>query len=371
MRVHLLVDFTTVDQARAAVQATHGTAIVGIVLCSDDLDAHALGEAVPVVAGQWITPVSVLADGPVSIDTTQRRGWSFIRESSETLAGVRTAFDLGGVAKLGATSGDNEVAVVLPPDGVSFDALAGVVDHLIVDARDPSSARVDLRAAARIACEAARRGRSRSDTRRWQALGDIVTLAPPGAGLRDPAMALPEGWSVDEDDLAPVRATTQAELNPGRWYYSQPRVGNPYDDAPLVEGNGGVLYLEDHGADRERFAGALAALRAPARPPYAAFLRFATDVAEQRFLTELRIFAGESLGSVLGWPDDHPDVEQSLDLADLLTAFAKIASEDTRAYGALGEDGDEAYAAVGFGLWTENATRGVLRFWSRPYLVLK
>jgi len=117
--------------------------------------------------------------------------------------------------------------------------------------------------------------------------------------------------------------------------------------------------------------GVLAALAAPQRPPYAVFLRHARDVAAERLVTEIRLFAGEALTDVLGWHRDDPRVERSLPVIDLLTAFATIAPEETRAYGAYGEDGDDAYARVGLGIWVENANRGVLRCWSRPYLVLK
>lgn len=369
MLVHLLVNFTTIDEARADLRATHGTSVTGVVLCTDGLGPEALGALVPEVADGWMTPVSVLADRAVVIDTSERRGWSFARDPEDGM-GVVTAFDAAEAARLAAAPGDDEIAVVLRPDEVSFDALAGVVDHLILDAQDPDSGRVDRRAVSRVAREATRRGRSRADTRRWRALGDVATLAPLGDRLQDPSLEVPEGWAVGQRDLVPMRHTSEAQLGRRGWYYAQPRVGNPYDDAPLIEGNGGILYIEDL-ADKDRFEAALAALRAPTLPPYAAFLHFATDVAEQRFLSELRIFAGESLCGVLGWSDDHPQVERSVPISDLLAAFARIAPEDTRAYGALGEDGDDAYARVGFGLWTENAARSVLRFWSRPYLILK
>ena len=74
---------------------------------------------------------------------------------------------------------------------------------------------------------------------------------------------------------------------------------------------------------------------------------------------------------MLGWEDDDPRVEQALPVAELLAVFAQTAGEDRRVHGALGEDGDDVVAVRGFGLWTENATNGVLRCWSRPVLVLK
>ncbi|MCP9491218.1 MAG: hypothetical protein MSC31_15275 [Solirubrobacteraceae bacterium MAG38_C4-C5] len=212
MLVHLLLTFTSVDEARSHLQSTHGTSIAGVVLCSDDLEPEVLGATVPEVANRWMTPVSVLADRAVPIDTSRRRGWSFVRASREE-RGVVCASDIEGAAGLADVAGDGEVAVVLHP-AVSFEALAGVVDHLIVDAREPGSARVDRRAVARLAREAARHGRSRADTRRWQVLEDIATLAPLGEGLQDPGLELAEGWAVGARDLVPVGQRSEARPEP-------------------------------------------------------------------------------------------------------------------------------------------------------------
>lgn len=372
MLVHAVVGFSSVDQARADLTATHGTAIAGIVLDARDAGAREMADRIRSIGRGWTTPISVLSQEPVDVERPGRRGWSFVTRPDPDGRGVTTALGLADCAAQDGLGERAETAILLTPQAVAFDELAGKVDHLLVDARrDGFSSEVDWERVAAVADRASREGRSRADTRRWDSLREAVTIAPLGDGLCDPSLVLPEGWSVDEEDLVEPRSTSRRRLDPSGWYHGQPRAGNAYDDAPLTAGNGGVVYVEERRTGPADLATVLDALGAPRRPPYAVFLRHARDVADERFVTEIRLFAGEALTQVLGWRADDPRVERSLPVADLLAAFAAIAPQEARSYGAYGEDGDDAYARVGLGIWVENANRGVLRCWSRPYLVLK
>lgn len=363
MRIHALLSFTSVQHARDDICTSHIFPIDGIVLDARDTDAGRLADRVAEIAGPWSSPVSILSRHPVHI--RGQDGWSFVAEATGG-PGVPTATDASGASPWGDL--ESETALVLHPDDVSFNALAGLADHLIVDARTgPALTRAQWRAIAEIGHRARRAGRSRADARRWATLRRQVTIADSAPGYADPALSIPEGWRIRTSDLVEPRDTTPAVIDSHR---AQPRAGTCTTTRRSL-GDGGVVYFHEHRAGPEDLDQALGALGAPTRSSYAAFLRHADDVVEQRFVTEVRLFAGAALRDVLGWDRDDPRVEQTCSAADLLTTFTSIAAEENRVHGAYGEDGDDAYARAGFGLWLENACHGVLRCWSRPVLVLK
>jgi len=195
--------------------------------------------------------------------------------------------------------------------------------------------------------------------------GDLTKYAPVGLGLAAPLVMNP--W----DDLERVFAR-------GSFYGASERSGDPIRDAPVNDAAGGVIYF-DSNVDLAQVAATadLLGVRRNARD-YAVFATESSDPPKDRYLAQIRIveFGALNLFGAVPGPGDEPWL-QTLTVGELLAAFISAQLSrwgrgmSSELQGTLGGDGDWAKEKLAFGLMVENADNGVLRIWSRPWLVTK
>jgi len=111
---------------------------------------------------------------------------------------------------------------------------------------------------------------------------------------------------------------------------------------------------------------------------YAVFAAESADPPRDRYLAQIRIveFGGMNLFGAVPDPGDTP-YQQQLNVGDLILAFLAAQRAEwgtgmsSQLRGTLGGDGDWAKESLAFGFMVENASNGVYRLWSRPWLVTK
>jgi hypothetical protein len=195
--------------------------------------------------------------------------------------------------------------------------------------------------------------------------GDLTKYAPVGLGLATPIVVRP--W----DDLGDA-------MKSGSFYAASERTGDPLRDAPVNDASGGVIYF-DSGSDPQQLSAVLTLLDVrTALTGYAVFGVESADPPRDRYLAQIRIvdFGAMNLFGAIPDPNDQPWT-QSLTVGELIVAF--IGAQQTiwgsgmssELRGTLGGDGDWAREKLAFGFMVENASNGVYRLWSRPWLVTK
>ncbi len=195
--------------------------------------------------------------------------------------------------------------------------------------------------------------------------GDLTRYAPVGLGLSAPLVMNP--W----DDLGQVLAR-------GSFYGASERSGDPIRDAPVNDAAGGTVYF-DGDVEPPRLAALLELLdvRLDATR-YAVFTAESSDPPKDRYLAQIRVveFGAMNLFGAVPDPADEPR-EQPLRVADLIDAFIGAQLKrwgrgmSDELHGTLDGDGDWAREKLAFGFMVENASNGVYRLWSRPWLVTK
>ncbi len=192
--------------------------------------------------------------------------------------------------------------------------------------------------------------------------GDFSLFAPIGLGIAPPAAFMP--W----DTLRPASSL-------GSFYGAFERTGDPYADAPVNDGPGGIVYFRSP-VDTAGLEATMTFMGVRAGTTgYAAYARESDDVERDRYLAQIRIVCFEAM-KLFGARPDPGDVlrPQALDAACAILAF--VDAQEKRwslesLEGSLGGDGDWAHERLAFGLMVENASSGVYRVWSRPWLVTK
>jgi hypothetical protein len=198
--------------------------------------------------------------------------------------------------------------------------------------------------------------------------GDLTTFAPHGFGTGAPLVMQP--W----DSLGDVFARSDY------YGFDPPRTGDVFGDAPRTDPAGGTVYF-DRRIEKADFTTLLHVMGVrDGANAFAAFEAEATDPVRERFLVQRRIVPRSALTTVFRIADvDIPDelVHQPVDIAAALWSF--VTAQKARwgtgmsaaLAGTLGGDGDWASEALAFGLMVENADNGIVRIWSRPWLVTK
>jgi hypothetical protein len=205
-------------------------------------------------------------------------------------------------------------------------------------------------------------------------LDEIVRLSPPGepAGATVPPWDLtrfaPSGNGIAMGIVVlPYGAMPQR--SPGYALYEH--VWEPFLGAPPSEPSGGVLYFNEFVA-RADLEATLRLLGVRLLDTgYLAYAERATDVARQRFATQLRLVTYSSLG-LFGFPRMELAL-QPVPIGEALWRFVQLHRDEPSdaIRGSLGGDGDWADERFAFGFLVENAYNGVYRIWSRPYLSTK
>ncbi len=198
--------------------------------------------------------------------------------------------------------------------------------------------------------------------------GDLTAFVQQGFGIGAPLVVRP--W----ESLGEVLD------RPNYYGFDAPRTADVFRDAPRTHPAGGTVYF-DRRIARDDFAVLLRVMGVhAAQNAFAAFESESTDPVKERFLVQRRIVPRSALSRVFGIADaDVSDewVHQPVDIAGALWSFftAQSARWDTdrtsALAGTLGGDGDWASEELAFGLMVENTYHGIVRIWSRPWLITK
>ena len=195
--------------------------------------------------------------------------------------------------------------------------------------------------------------------------GDLTRYAPIGLGLQAPLVSLP--WD-----------TLGSAIGKGSFYGANDRTGDPIRDAPINAPAGGVVYFDSH-PDVKRLAAICDVLQVPFdETNYAVFASESSNPKLDRYLAQIRIVPFAAMKLFGAMPDPGSAAKkQELTIGTLLAVFMnaqqRLWGEGTSAQlgGTLGGDGDTACEKLSFGFMAENASNGVYRLWSRPWLVTK
>lgn len=198
--------------------------------------------------------------------------------------------------------------------------------------------------------------------------GDMNAILPLGMGAMGPPVIRP--W----DDPAKMVASWND------FYGFQRRTGSPWQDAPMTEPSGGVVYFDDS-IEEPAFRSLLATIGAStSQRKYAAFIHDSEAPQEDRYITQLKICDGSALAELyrcLTREEAAALPEQPLTIPDLCWQFiererGRIGSGYSRALsGVLGGDGDWAKESLCFGFMVENRWWSAFRIWTRAWLVTK
>ena len=195
--------------------------------------------------------------------------------------------------------------------------------------------------------------------------GDLTRFAPIGLGMSAPMVVMP--W----DDLGNV-------LSRGSFYGANARTGNPFEDAPVNDAAGGVLYF-DSPVELGSLGAVFKLLHIDlTTTAYALFAAESTDTKKERYLAQIRIvlFSAMKLFGAIPNESGNPPL-QTLPTGAAIKAFLDAqearwgSGMSDKLEGTLGGDGDWAQEKLSFGFMVENASNGVYRLWSRPWLVTK
>ena len=153
--------------------------------------------------------------------------------------------------------------------------------------------------------------------------------------------------------------------------------------APDTQAGSGLLYFDDPSriGDLEKLRGALELMGVYLRSRhYAVFCGTTLDVADDRYLHQVRIVTSSALTYLFKAGSEADALpKQPMAIGKYIEEF--IAEQqgkwnDGRRFsrdldGMLGGDGDSAREVLGFGFAVESAYQGVYRLWSRPWLCCK
>jgi hypothetical protein len=198
--------------------------------------------------------------------------------------------------------------------------------------------------------------------------GDLASTATHGYGFGAPLVMQP--W----DGLADL-------VERGNYYGTEPpRTGDVFADAPRTNPSGGTLYFT-RDIEPSDLEVALTVMNvALGDREYAVFDAAATDPVRSRYLAQRRIVPARALAAVFGITKADlakGPATQTIDTRGAIFSF--VAGERIRwgsstseaLQGTLGGDGDWARESLAFGFTVENAEHGIVRVWSRPWLVTK
>lgn len=196
--------------------------------------------------------------------------------------------------------------------------------------------------------------------------GDFAAFAAKGIGLDVPVVVQP--W----DDLG------DALGRPG-FYASEAQTADPLLNAPANDYGGGCIYFDGFVAD-EAVAAALGLMGVhKTDKTFAVFYAAADDTAAQRYLHQIRLVSRHGLAHTFRIRGEALDeiVDQPLTVEETVLRFLDLErglwgrGYSSALSGTLGGDGDWAKETLGFGILVENGYQGIMRVWSRPWLVTK
>ena len=200
---------------------------------------------------------------------------------------------------------------------------------------------------------------------------------------------LAEGNMPDDEDRylprgylagAPSVIVPERVPGPDHIFWGDPKAPDPVRNAPLYDPTGGTVYFETSKADHLKALMRLLTGFVAERKDYIAFGLSAKDPVEERFLDQVKILTHVAAASVFEVDHDTLPPEQSLTLEEAVIGFVKAQymkwEEPGKVFsstlsGAAGGDGEYSKEALAFGLHVENSHWGVVRLWSRPWLVTK
>ena len=194
--------------------------------------------------------------------------------------------------------------------------------------------------------------------------GDLTRFAPIGLAMSPPPVVMP--WD-NANDAMPR----------GEFYGAAARSGDPFQDAPINEAGGGIVYLSGtiDTATLRSMAALLHVFSEETR--YAVYASESKRPGEDRYLAQIRIVRIAAMLPLFGAHPGAATHAQALSIGELLAAFVQAqqqhwnAASSSALEGLLGGDGDTASEGLGFGFMVENGSNGVYRLWSRPWLVTK
>ncbi len=196
--------------------------------------------------------------------------------------------------------------------------------------------------------------------------GDLTRFVLQGIGISAPLVLRP--W----DDPSST---------PENYYSYQPYTGDPMADAPINSPGGGLVYFD--GTPGEEDVSAMLRIMCvnTVLREYAAFVGYAVNPEEERFLVQLRLVSRFALYSMFRAIDGeglNTFPEQPLTVGEALWRFIVNQQErwgtgmdSPEISGIMGGDGDWAKESLSFGFMVENEHHGVYRIWSRAWLVTK
>lgn len=198
--------------------------------------------------------------------------------------------------------------------------------------------------------------------------GDMDAMLPLGMGMSGPPIIRP--W---DDPVKVVSTWTD-------YYGFQRRTGSPWQDAPMTEPSGGVVYFDDT-IEEPAFRSLLATIGASnTSKRYAAFIHDSEHPMEDRYVTQLKIVNTSALAELyqaVTREEAAAMPEQPLGISDLCWMFIERersrigASYSSELRGTFGGDGDWAKESLCFGFLVENRWWDAFRIWTRAWLVTK
>ncbi|WP_419912661.1 hypothetical protein [Hoeflea sp.] len=179
---------------------------------------------------------------------------------------------------------------------------------------------------------------------------------------------------------SPVSSSLSPAREPG-YYFSDGKItGNPFLDAPLDQATGGTVYFESEREENLRSLVRMLMGYKSQRNDFTAFGISAINPVEERFLDQMKIVPHAAISHVSETDQNGLPGDQRVTMEEAIIGFVRAQSQkwnepgrtfSSRLSGAAGGDGEYAKEALAFGLHMENTHWGVLRLWSRPWLVLK
>ena len=156
--------------------------------------------------------------------------------------------------------------------------------------------------------------------------------------------------------------------------------GNLLQDAPKYDPTGGSIYFESSNEEHLRALVRLLMGYKAERKDFIAFGVSAKDPVDEHYLDQIKLLTHVAASSVFEVEYDEMPDEQSITIEDAVVGFVQAQclkwnepgkTFSSRLSGAAGGDGEYAKEALAFGLHVENSHWGVLRLWSRAWLVTK
>lgn len=200
--------------------------------------------------------------------------------------------------------------------------------------------------------------------------------------LGDKIVISPEIWPNTKLDANPGDLTTLAPMGTGVYGYQQRDGNNPFTNAPPHEETGGVIYFGNK-AKRPDIDSLLRLLNIRAEAnQYAIFLHSSDNPQKDGYIHQARLvpkYAMKFMFNALTDEEYEKFPAQSVSLGDAVWQFIESSKntfgtffmESPKLQGMFGGDGHFACEELAFGFMLENEYYGVVRIWSRAWLVTK